>query len=119
MNDYRPMAQVLQEALTTVYPDAVFPIFYTGDALEYVVWNYSVIHVVWAEHAPHAARYLVQVHLYLPHGKNPQEPIQALSRAVYDAGFTWPDLTDASDEEGQHWVLECEYVDEGGYYGKS
>lgn len=117
MSEQKPMAQALQEALETVYPGQVFPIVYTGKAKEYLVWNYSVLPVVWAERAPQAARYLVQVHFYLPHGKNPQTAILALSRAVFDAGFTWPSLTDASDEEGQHWVLECEYTDGGGYYG--
>ena len=33
------------------------------------------------------------------------------------AGFTWPQVTDATDAEGQHWVLECEYADGGGLYG--
>ena len=117
MNDQKPMSQKLQEALETVYPGAVFPMVYKGKAVEYIVWNYSAIPSVWAESAPHAYRYLVQVHLYCPIGKNPTETILAIDRAVFNAGFTWPSLTDASDEEGQHWVLECEYADGGGYYG--
>ena len=64
-----------------------------------------------------AARYLVQAHYYCPHRKNPQATILAAERALVDAGFTWPSLTDASDEDGQHWVLECEYTDGGGMYG--
>ena len=118
MSDQKPMAQKLTEALEPILPGAVFPMVYTGKDLKYIVWNYSVLPSVWADRAPHAARYLVQVHFYLPHGENPQAAILALSRAIFDAGFTWPELTDASDEEGQHWVLECEYTDGGGYYGQ-
>ena len=82
-----PMSEKLQTALNTVLPDAVYPIVNTGGGTEYFVWNYSVIPTVWAESRP------------------------------VDAGFTWPSLTDASDEDGQHWVLECEYTDGGGMYG--
>lgn len=111
------MAEVLQGALETVLPGAVFPIVYTGGLTEYIVWNYNVLPAVWAEHAPQAARYLVQVHYYLPHKQEPREKLLSLQSALFNADFTWPNLTDAADAEGQHWVLECEYADGGGYYG--
>jgi len=112
-----PMSEKLQTALNSVLPDAVYPIVNTGGGTEYFVWNYSVIPTLWAESRPNAARYLVQAHYYCPHRKNPQATILAAERALVDAGFTWPSLTDASDEDGQHWVLECEYTDGGGMYG--
>lgn len=112
-----PMSEKLQTALNTVLPDAVYPIVNTGGGTEYFVWNYSVIPTLWAESRPNAARYLVQAHYYCPHRKNPQTTILAAERALVDAGFTWPSLTDASDEDGQHWVLECEYTDGGAFYG--
>lgn len=111
------MAEQLDAALSALYPGAVFPIVYTGPLLRYVVWNYDVQPSVWAERAPHAARYLVQVHLYLPHKEDPRTQLLAIQRALFDARFTWPEITDASDAEGQHWVFECEYADGGGYYG--
>ena len=112
------MAEALQGALETVLPaDQIYPHLYTGPLLRYIVWNYSVIPTLWAESRPGAARYLVQVHFYLPHKESPRAAILALQRALADAGFTWPDITDASDEDGQHWVLECEYADGGGCYG--
>ena len=107
----------LKEACESVLPDAVFPQVYTGPLLRYAVWDYNVMPAVWAERAPHAARYLCQVHFYLPHKENPQKAILALSAALHERDFTWPQLTDATDAEGQHWVLECEYADGGGYYG--
>ena len=111
------LAEILDSALSAVMPGAVFPQIYIGDLVKYVVWDYNTIPSVWAEGAPHAARYLVQVHFYLPHRENPHEALLSLSRALFDAGLTWPSLTDAADAEGQHWVLECEYTDGGGYYG--
>ena len=114
-----PMSEKLQTALSSVLPGSVFPHFFTGEGTEYFVWNYSVINTLWAESRPNAARYLVQAHYYCPHRENPRTVLVAAERALVDAGFTWPSLTDASDEEGQHWVLECEYTDGGPYYGQT
>lgn len=107
----------LQQTLEAIMPGAVFPHVYTGPMKRYAVWNYEAIPTVWAEGVPQAAVYLVQAHLYLPHPENPHALILKLEKGLFDAGFTWPSLTDASDEDGQHWVLECEYADGGGYYG--
>lgn len=113
------MPEALQSACASVYPDATFPDVYIGPLLEYVVWNYSEIPSVHADRAPRASVYLCQVHLFLPRGKNPKTAILALRRALFNAGFTWPDLTNASDSDGQHLVLECQYTDGGGYYAQS
>ena len=110
------MQEALQSACASVFPGACFPNVYTGTLLEYVVWNYDEIPAVYAERAPQASRYLCQVHLYYPHKKNPLTAIQALRRALWDAQFTWPSLTDASDGDGQHYVLECQYADGGGFW---
>lgn len=106
----------ISAALESVLPQAVFPNVYTGAALEYVVWAYTEIPTVFAERAPRAARYLVQVHYYLPHKLNPNQKKRALQRALFESGCTWPSVLNASDAEGQHYVLECEYADGGGYY---
>ena len=111
------VAEAIQGALSPLFPDAVFPHLYTGPLHTYVVWNYSQTGGVWAEEALQVARYFVQVHLYLPHKDDPRASILAIERALFDAGFTWPIPTDATDSDGQHWVLECEWTDGGGYYG--
>ena len=111
------VGEVLVTALTPLYSGKIFPDVYVGPEVEYVVYNYSILPAVHAESAPQAARYLVQVHLYSPREKDPTEAILALERALWDAGFTWPSMTDASDAEGQHHVLQCEYCDGGGVYG--
>lgn len=108
--------KALMQAVGPLYPCA--PNIYKGEAIEYVVWNCYTTPDVYAEELPAVARYPVQVHYYLPNGKNPSQGKLALMRALYNAGFTWPRLTNASDEEGQHYVLECEFVNAGGVYGE-
>lgn len=105
----------IKAALETILP--LYPNKYTGTELEYIVYNYSTIPEVFADSVPHAARYLVQVHLYLPDKKNPNPYKLAISRALKEHGFTWPSITNASDGDGQHYTFECSYVNGGGYYG--
>lgn len=107
----------LQAALETVMPGAVFPEVYVGDAVEYIVWNKNVQPALWADDAPGANVYSIQVHLYAPREKNVTETILAIDRALFAADFTWPSATDVSDAEGQHWELWCYACDGGGLYG--
>ena len=108
----------LMDALTPVL-SAVYPNVYTGTATEYIVTNYTTIPSVYAERLPAAARYLVQVHYYLPTGVNPNAKKLAIQSALSNAGFTYPSITPAHEKEGQHWVFECEYVNAGGVYGET
>ena len=108
--------EVLQTALeTTGLP--VYPNVYTGGDPEYLVWSYSELPAVFADGAPHAARYLVIVRWYLPHKKDPATLKQQLRRALFNAGCTWPSILSIGDSEGQGYALECEYTDGGGFYG--
>lgn len=107
----------LKAAISPLFPYA--PNVYTGKELEYVVWNCYTISEVYAEEKPAAARYPTMVHYYLPHGKNPNPGKLALQQALFAAGFTWPSIANASDSEGQHYVLECDFVNAGGVYGET
>lgn len=51
--------------------------------------------------------WLVQVHLFAPLWENCLEQVRETKRALFAAGFTWPDMTDATDTDGQHYVFEC------------
>lgn len=106
--------EAVVSALTNILP--VYPNKYTGEQLEYIVYDYTVIPTVYADHAPRAARYLVNVHHYLPEKEDPTSKRIDISKALFDAGFTWPSITNASDDEGQHYVFECEYADGGDFY---
>ncbi len=109
----------LMDALDPILPGCVFPNTYVGKAVEYIVTNYTTVPSVYAERLPAAARHLVQVHYFLPTGKNPNPNKLAIQRALYNSGFTWPSITPAHESQGQHWVLECEYVNAGGVYGQT
>lgn len=100
----------LLRVLSAIVPDAA-PNLFDGDALEYITWTYSTIPVIFAESRPHAARYLVSVHWFLPHGTNPNGKKLQICQGLHDAGFTYPSITNASDKLDQHYVFECEYAD--------
>lgn len=93
-----------------------YPNIYTGGAKTYAVWSYAQIPAVHACDAPHAARYLITVNLYLPTKANPNVLKQAISRALFEADCTWPSITNISDSDGQGYAIECEWTDGGGYY---
>ena len=60
---------------------------------------------------PGCERWLVSVHLFAPLGESCLEQVRATKQALFRAGFTWPRCTDATDRDGQHYVLECEGTD--------
>lgn len=109
-------AEMLQTALS---PSGlpVFPNVYTGDEDEYLVTNYTTIPEVHAEGVADAARYLIQVHYYLPPKQNPNAVLEALSLALAAADCTCPEIVPAEEKNKQHYVLECEYCDGGYAYG--
>ena len=49
--------------------------------------------------------------LYLPLKQTPLRLKRQLRRAMLDAGLAVGDYTNASDLEGQHYVLECQALD--------
>lgn len=66
---------------------------------------------------PGCEHWLVYVHLFAPLGETCLQQVRETKEALFRAGFTWPRCTDATDQDGQHYVLECETVDfieEGG-----
>lgn len=88
------------------------PDLYTGDVEEYCTYNYNEIPAAFGDSRPHAVRYLVQVHWFLPLKKRPQPKKRQLGRALGATHlFTWPTVENASDELGQHYVYEFQAVD--------
>lgn len=60
--------------------------------------------------APGCERCLVSIHLFAAQGENCIRRVKETKRALFMAGFTWPQVVDASDQDGQHYVFECETV---------
>lgn len=98
--------EMLITALSPIVP-AVAPQIYRGDALEYITFDYYVSGSTFAEGIPVADIYSLMVHHYLPTGKSPYIARGAIVEALMASGCTYPSITDATDDEGQHWVFEC------------
>ena len=92
-------------AVTPIIPEVAAG-QYEGDALEYITFNRNGWGMLYADSEPRAVYSLVQVHYYCPHKQNPRETLEQLAEAIFSAGFAFPSVTDASDEDGQHYVLE-------------
>ena len=87
------------------------PGLYTGEAEEYCTFNCTEIPSAFGDNRPHAVRYLVQLHWFLPLKRRPYPKKKALRRALMAVrGFAAPTITDATDGDGQHYVYELEAV---------
>ena len=73
-----------------------------------LVFNYDLIPAQPADNRPTWYKALIQVHLYLPLENDGREIRRQVLEALVDAGMTWPGIIDATDEETQHKVFECE-----------
>lgn len=89
--------------------DVIVPQVYTGDAQEYIVFNYSEYPLVFADDAPQSIGYSVQVHLFMPLKVNPNTKKDSIKNALFSAGFSYPSIQDVTDDEGQHYVFETTY----------
>lgn len=109
------------EAINVAFSDILplFPNVYTGKELSYLVYNYYVIPEVYADSVAHAARYSIQLHLYLPQKTNPNSIKLQIINACVENHFTFPSMTNASDGDGQHYVFTFEFVNGGGLYGRT
>lgn len=90
------------------------PDFYDGLESIYCTFNMNEIPTAFGDDAPHAVRYLIQLHLFAPGWPKPPTTRQLrwdLRRAILNAGFTAPEITNASEKDEQHYVLEFEWVD--------
>lgn len=97
--------------VTPVVPICV-PDFYDGDSPEYCTFHYFERPDEFADDIPSSIRYSVQLHFFTPIGNNPEQRKKDLKKTLFRNGFSYPSITNASDDQYQHYVLECEYVEE-------
>ena len=88
----------------------VCPHDYEGEELEYITFVYSELGALHANGAAQAIRYLVTLSWYLPNGNDPGQGKARIRQLLKAAGSTWPDIVNASDDEGQHYVFEFEML---------
>ncbi len=77
----------------------------------YYVFNYSTYGTGYADDDPTGDVYIVQVHLFAPIGQNISSLKKQTKLLLHEAGFTWPEITNATDEKGRHIVFECQYAE--------
>lgn len=84
-----------------VYPDT-----YNGPDKTYFVMNHNTIPDDFGSNRPWHERALIQVHLFCPHTFDSVQLRKDTKLAIFKAGFTYPSMVNANDEDGQHWVFE-------------
>lgn len=115
----RLVDEMLEKALAYTTELPVANTRYDGPEDEYIVFNYNTVPEGVGDDLPLAERYLIQVHLFAPYGKDPGPGVAKIKRALKsldDASF--PRTQNASDKDGIHWVVEAELlmeVEDGDY----
>ena len=77
----------------------------------YIVFNYSTYGTGYADDDPTGEVYVVQVHLFTPLSESTTSFKKQIRSALHEAGFTWPETVNATDDKGRHLVFECQYVE--------
>ena len=77
----------------------------------YYAFQYSTRGANYADDEPTAEIASVHLHLWAPLSQNMTSLVRRTKAAVHEAGFTWPEKTDASDDKGRHIVFEFQDVD--------
>lgn len=73
-----------------------------------LVFNYDLIPIQLANNRPTWCKALIQVHLYLPLENGGREIRRQVLEVLVDAGMTRSEIIDATNEETQHKIFECE-----------
>lgn len=102
--------EAILETVTPIVAVCV-PDLYTGTEQEYCTFDYIEAPVHFGDDCPEYTLYSVQLHWCLPLGCDPRAKKAQLKRAIADGDFTYPSVTNASDEDGLHFVFEFEYVE--------
>jgi hypothetical protein len=99
--------KVIRDALLPFGAPVEFEVF-QGQEDAYFTFNYSSSGDDFGDDDPQHERYLVQVHYFCPLSENCVALMDKVKRALRCAGCTWPEVENASDEDGRHIVFECE-----------
>lgn len=108
MSAFSTIKTIATDLQIPAYPDV-----YTGDDLNtWITYTLSEEHGdLFAEDAPEAVVQTVQVHLFVRTGRNYTSLKNTIRSALFENGFTWPEVTTLyeSDQKIRHIVFECEY----------
>lgn len=104
----KTLIDALKPICKNVYPDV-----YTGKETEYIVFLYDIRPDNFGDDIPFHLTYDVRVHYVAPLKKDVIANRIAIMRAINNIDYaTYPEETNASDEEGQHFVYDFEMIGE-------
>ena len=86
---------------------------YTGTSDRYYVYMFGSRGDNHADDAPNNERYYVTIHFYAPMSwTGLTERRKQTKKALYDAGFDYPEVHSDIDDNMNWLIFSCEYVDE-------
>lgn len=91
----------------------VTPDFFGGGEEEYITFNYADDRATaFADDEPLLVEADMQIHYFLPAKKSYLEAKKQMRRALFEAGFTYPEVTEFVEPDGRgggtrHIVFEC------------
>lgn len=105
--------KTLNEYTGDVLKDIGIPIkadTYSGNSKEYITVGYNEIPAGYADDEANFTRYLMDIHYFAPTNKNTVAIRGNIKKALRENGFTKPNIVNASDAPGQHFIFECEII---------
>ena len=103
--------QIIMETLSP-FGLPVFPDFYAGDGDEYFTFNLILDRqIIAGDNAPVELAAEYQIHYFCPIDQDYLAMQRRVRRALLDAGSTYPEITDATLQDGgiRHIVFTCEF----------
>lgn len=91
------------------------PDVYKGSEKRWITYNYADDYGTdFADDAPETVINSVQVHLFLPVNEPFTQLKKKIRRALFEAGFTFPEITIQTEDEEKirHIIFECDIEEE-------
>lgn len=102
------LIDTLKPICKNVYPD-----IYTGKETEYIVFLYEIRPDNFGDNVPFHLTYDVRIHYLAPLKKDVINIRKSIIRAISEIDWaTYPIETNATDDEGQHFVYDFEMIGE-------
>lgn len=110
------VAEVISSALSQfgdpVYAGTKESVTNAPDTGRYYVFNLISSCRLFADDAPEAEVTFATISFFCPLEFDGFEQRRSQTKqALFNAGFTWPSTTDASDADSRHVVFECEFCE--------
>ena len=108
------MADTVNKKITTALKSLGLPIaeqLYEGKATEYITFNWADDRAGdFGDDEPTEEVAYMQIHYVAPWSKDYKATKRSIRQLLHSAGFTWPEVTDVSDDSARlrHFVFECE-----------